>query len=587
MFFKKRKQLKKGELRDIDVDYVSLLFDDMNPANRKGYVFKCEDGKKRIIKGISKKYKSEVIGDTGYLYVTVMEPSVKDTQDDHANEIEVQKACEKFAKKGLTGKNDVNHNGKVVNDFFIPENYILKSADPVHYPNTKLKSWVQVIKCENLESELWKKVEKGQFNGVSLAGEANDIGDNHDEIIKSIEKSLASLVSLKKSADGEGSNEVAQQIEKLESEIAKLKDSNKTDDTSVEEVLKSIQKSIKETSEAVNKAISKSLKGEAEKELVVDKEILINGAKVVVKGSHKEIYKGIADVDGGQKMNILTPNTTSLFIDEVVESRGSDTLSDITVVPLIKDEKIDAGLIEDLIFKNSIDGALTGQEVGTSDIECPTGILFAEFMLGRDVVEFYKDKHGEEAFGAYVEQKIASKAEKALRTLLFKGDRTSANAKFKALNGVIKLASTGSDITEIDASTYDTWVKRFEHALLGFEDDILEEQENFNIYVSHRELIKIRTELGDRQTNAGDKLILEGGKISFTGIPVKGRLMPEGYIVAGLSKFIIIGYRTDAELKLEHHGSDWKYHWYIRVRPGITYVPNFVKVYQLVTPTQG
>ncbi|OPZ48742.1 MAG: hypothetical protein BWY95_00578 [Bacteroidetes bacterium ADurb.BinA104] len=78
-------------------------------------------------------------------------------------------------------------------------------------------------------------------------------------------------------------------------------------------------------------------------------------------------------------------------------------------------------------------------------------------------------------------------------------------------------------------------------------------------------------------------VLLEGGKVSFAGIPIKARLMPDEYIIGGLPKFIIIGYRTDAELKVEHHGSDWKYHWYIRIRPGITYIDGFVKVFKLTT----
>ncbi len=36
-------------------------------------------------------------------------------------------------------------------------------------------------------------------------------------------------------------------------------------------------------------------------------------------------------------------------------------------------------------------------------------------------------------------------------------------------------------------------------------------------------------------------------------------------------------------MKVEHHGEDWKYHWYIRIRPGITYVNGFVKVFKLTT----
>ncbi|MCK5850920.1 MAG: hypothetical protein KAH23_08395, partial [Kiritimatiellae bacterium] len=351
-------------------------------------------------------------------------------------------------------------------------------------------------------------------------------------------------------------------------------------DNALHEAVKSIEKSLNNLSITMNKAISKSINGEPGED-DGDKEVFINGDKIIIKSSHREIYKGIADVDSGKAMNILTPNNTSLFIDEVIGSKPSDTLADVSVIPLLKDEKIDAGLIEDLIFKNSLDGALTAQDVGTADLDCPTGILNAEFTLGRDVVEFYKDKYGEDAFGAYVEQHIAKKAEKAIRLLLFKGDRASATAKLKALNGVIKLATDAADITDINPTTYAEWTERFEQILLIFSDEMLEEQENFKIYVSHKDLIRIRTELGQRQTNVGDKLLLEGGKISFAGIPVKARLMADDYIVAGLTKFIIIGYRTDAELKVEHHGADWKYHWYIRIRPGITYVPNFVKIFQL------
>ena len=35
-----RKTVRKGELRNVEVELVSLLFDDMNPANQKGFVVK-------------------------------------------------------------------------------------------------------------------------------------------------------------------------------------------------------------------------------------------------------------------------------------------------------------------------------------------------------------------------------------------------------------------------------------------------------------------------------------------------------------------------------------------------------------------
>ncbi|MDP3115460.1 MAG: XkdF-like putative serine protease domain-containing protein [Candidatus Cloacimonadaceae bacterium] len=577
LFGNKSRIVQKGELRNVEVELVSLLFDERNPANQKGFVVKNANGRSFEHKINSTKFKSETSGTQGRLYVTLMEPNIHDSQGDYYTKEEIQKACDHFAKHGLVGKCDVNHNMQPVPEFAVVENYILKTADKEHFPDAKVGAWVQVLKCENLNSELWQKVEKGEFNGVSIYGRADDYSGTE----ASLTEIKNELNSLRKVAELNNNSEMQKGIAAITDRITELEKSSGT--VIVSEAIKSIEKSLKDLSVTMSRAISKSIPGEPdENQQNMDKEVMIDGNKVIVKASHREIYKGIADVDSGKAMNILTANTTSLFIDEVVGSQPGDTLSDISVIPLLKDEKIDVGLIDDLVFKNSLDGALTAQGVSTADLSVPTGILNAEFTLGRDVVEFYKDKYGEQAFGAYVEQHIAKKTEKAMRLLLFKGDRASGTDKLKALNGIIKLATTGTDVTELDSSAYVTFAERFEASLLAFGDEMLEEQESFKFYVSQKDLIRIRSELSKRQTGVGDRLLLEGGNVSFAGIPVKARLMPDNYIVAGLTKFIIIGYRTDAELKVEHHGADWKYHWYIRIRPGITYIPNFIKVFKVI-----
>lgn len=575
LFKRGTRRIRKGELRNVDVELISLLFDDMKPANMKGAVIKSADGKGHYKPlGATAKFKSEVVGTEGLLYVTVMEPDVVDAQGDTYSAEEVKKAAYHFARKGLVGKNDVNHNNQPVPEFVIAESYILKAKDDEHFPGSKAGSWVAVLKCEDLNSALWQKVQKGQFNGVSIAGYAEDEAAASNAAMVAELKSQMDVI--KKALGSKPTPETDKVLNTLQTRINELE---KADNSAAgTELIKAFTKEIKELSMTITKAISNSLKGEPEAE-AVDREVVIDGNKVIVKSSHREIYKGIAEVDAGAPMNILTPNTTSLFIDEVIASKPGDTLADITVVPLLKDETIDAGVIADLLLTNSLDQAAAAQDVASASIACTTGILTGEFTLGREIVEFYKDKYGEEAFGAYVEQHIARKAEKAIRTLLFRGDRSSGTAAYKGLNGIIKLATTASDVDAIDAATYPTWDERFEQVLLGFTDAVLEEQENFNIYVSHKDLIRLRSELARRETTAGDRLLLEGGNVSFAGIPVKPRLMADNYIVAGLTKFIIIGYRTDAELKVEHHGSDWKYHWYIRIRPGITYVPDFVKIY--------
>jgi hypothetical protein len=126
----KKKTIQKGELRNIEVDLVSLLFDDMNPANQKSYVVKSSDGKSYRHRFGSVKFKSEAVGTQGRLYVTLLEPDTPDTQGDVYNAVEVQKACDHFARHGMVGKCDVNHNLRPVGEFFVAENYILKAADP-------------------------------------------------------------------------------------------------------------------------------------------------------------------------------------------------------------------------------------------------------------------------------------------------------------------------------------------------------------------------------------------------------------------------------------------------------------------------
>jgi hypothetical protein len=578
IFGTKSRIVKKGELRNVEVELVSLLFDEMNPANQKGFVVKNASGRSFEHKINSTKFKSETSGTQGRLYVTLMEPNIHDSQGDYYTREEIQKSCDHFAKHGLVGKCDVNHNMQPVPEFTVVENYLLKTSDREHFPDAKVGSWVQVLKCENLQSELWQKVEKGEFNGVSIYGRADDYSGTE----ASLTEIKNELNSLRKVAEHNNNSELQKGITAITEKITELEKNSGS--ATVTDAVKSIEKSLKELSVTMSKAISKSIPGEPDgSQSNVDKELTIDGNKIVVKASHREIYKGIANVDSGKSMNILNPNTTSLFIDEVIGSQPGDTFSDITIVPLLKDELLDIGLVDDLVFKNKLDGALTAQDVGTGDISIPSGILNAEFTLGRDVVEFYKDKYGEDAFGAYVENHIAKKTEKAIRLLLFRGDRVSATAKLKALDGIIKLATAATKVTNLSKATYTDWAKRFEAALLAFSDEMLEEQESFKFYVSHKDLIRIRAELAKRETNAGDRLLLEGGNVSFAGIPIKARLMPDEYIIGGLPKFIIIGYRTDAELKVEHHGSDWKYHWYIRIRPGITYIDGFVKVFKLTT----
>ncbi|MFA6696287.1 MAG: hypothetical protein WCR85_06620, partial [Sphaerochaeta sp.] len=79
----RKRTILKGELRNVEVELVSLLFDEMTPANQKGFVVKNALGRSFEHKINSTKFKSETSGTQGRLYVTLMEPNIHDSQGDY------------------------------------------------------------------------------------------------------------------------------------------------------------------------------------------------------------------------------------------------------------------------------------------------------------------------------------------------------------------------------------------------------------------------------------------------------------------------------------------------------------------------
>jgi hypothetical protein len=216
------KILRKGELRNVEVELVSLLFDEMTPANQKGFVVKNASGRSFEHKINSTKFKSETQGTQGRLFVTLMEPNIHDSQGDYYSREEIQKACDHFAKHGLVGKCDVNHNMQPVPEFTVVENYILKTSDREHFPDTKVGAWVQVLKCEDLNSDLWQKVEKGEFNGVSIYGQADDYSDTESSLAE-IKNELSRL---RKVAEHNNNSELQKGITAITEKISELEKDN-------------------------------------------------------------------------------------------------------------------------------------------------------------------------------------------------------------------------------------------------------------------------------------------------------------------------------------------------------------------------
>ena len=592
--FGKKKQLKKGQLENIDVDLVSLLFDDHKPANRKGVVIKCDDVA-YVSRGHSTKLKSD---DEGRIFVTVMEPDVEDTQGDITSAVEIQKACERFSEKHATNSRiDINHNGKSTDACFVAENYILKTEDKLHFPDTKIGAWVQVIKFRDTACELWQKVKARKLNGVSLFGVAVTKEEAQSINIDAVKKELQDIIASLKAKNDET---MAPAIAELERQIAELDAKSKSDVTASR--LLEIEKGFDRLVTTINKAVNTTIKGEPTPP-EQEKEVIVGDTKVVIKSEKKDLYKALSGVDSGSKMNVLTDNLGQQFVDTVIDFSPEDVFTDITVAEINKDEQVDIGFLGDFIFRNVKDGNPDKNLVPELAMDVESHILKGTLSLSQDTVEFYKDKKGEAAFGAYVEQKLSQKIRKALKKIIFVGDRTSTDEHIKALDGfVVQMQNNVStidgetpteDFVEIPrAVTTDTkgnikkeaYTSVLTQCLESFTDDVLNDSDGFVIYASPKTIIRLRAEWGKQKD---ERLVYEKDKLYFDGIEIKPRHLPTDVFIMGLPQYLILGYRTDVNVKIEHSGADWQWHWFVRARFGTQYVSGgYVKCFAVVEQTQ-
>ena len=592
--FRRKKQLKKGQLENVEVDLVSLLFDEHKPANRKGVVIKCDDVA-YVSRGHSTKLKSD---DEGRIFVTVMEPDVADTQGDITSAVEIQKACERFSEKLAThSRIDINHNGKSTDACFVAENYILKTEDKSHFPDTKIGSWVQVIKFRDTGCELWQKVKARKLNGVSLFGAAISKEDAEEQ---SIAAAIAEMVKVLESLKAKNDESLQPAIAELERQIAELE--AKANSSTVEKRFSEIEKGFDRLMTTLNKAVNTTIKGEVAPP-EQEKEVIVGDAKVLIKSEKKDLYKALAGVDSGSKMNVLTDSLGQQFVDTVIDFSPEDVFTDITVAEINKDEQVDIGFLGDFVFKNVKDGNPDKNEVKQLAMDVKSHILKGTLSMSQDTVEFYQDKKGEAAFGAYVEQKLSEKIRKALKKIIFLGDRNSNDEHIKALDGfVVQMQNNVStidgetpteDFVEVHrAVTTDTkgnikkeaYTSVLTRCLESFTDDILNDADGFVIYASPKTIIRLRAEWGKQKD---ERLVYDNGKLYFDGIEIKPRHLPTDVFIMGLPQFLILGYRTDVNLKIEHSGDEWQWHWFVRARFGTQYVSGgYVKCFAVVEQPQ-
>lgn len=146
------------KLKKFKVDFISLLKEE-EPANGKAVIYKSNDGADfKFDLHLTKLRKDAKLG---YIYGTVYEPDVQDTQSDWADEEQITEAAELFLKEKRINMVDVDHNympgaGDVVQSF-------IKQGDDPRFPDSKNGSWCVVIKLADASKF-------DEIKGLSMAG---------------------------------------------------------------------------------------------------------------------------------------------------------------------------------------------------------------------------------------------------------------------------------------------------------------------------------------------------------------------------------------------------------------------------------
>lgn len=165
-----------ARLTELDVSFVSLV---KNPANKLDIVYKAANRY-----NITKSVKVEKTDPQGLIYGTVYEADKKDSQGDWADIETIRKAAHNFLIKGKNMNVDEDHNEKP-SGAAIVESFVADNA------------WKVTIKTDP-KSETFKKVLKGDYEGLSLMGIAKKVEEEPPAKEDDTSKSLEEIKQLKK-----------------------------------------------------------------------------------------------------------------------------------------------------------------------------------------------------------------------------------------------------------------------------------------------------------------------------------------------------------------------------------------------------
>ncbi|MGE6629841.1 XkdF-like putative serine protease domain-containing protein [Bacillus sp. NPDC077027] len=192
------------ELLNAKITHVSYVD---KAANQKQFFFMKSEGQPDFQKEVRVLTKAEDI--QRLVYGVVYEPNTPDAHDDFMSAEEIEKAAHGFMKdaRHIDKQHDFQEGvGEVV------ESYIAPADFKVGGQHIKKGSWVLVTRASK---DIWQQIQHGEITGYSMAGTADIIATEADELLsqQSNEKGLFSLLKnffLKEEATAEVSEQISQ-----------------------------------------------------------------------------------------------------------------------------------------------------------------------------------------------------------------------------------------------------------------------------------------------------------------------------------------------------------------------------------------
>ena len=178
------KKIEKAyELSDAKISFVSFV--DKAANKRQFLITKAEDGNTANFATQGKILKID--NETHYVTGVVYEPLKEDTHGNFMTEEEIRKAAHWFAKNGDSV--DLQHSFKEADGIAVVESYVAPCDMEIGGEVVTKGTWLITTEVEN--TDVWDKVEKGEYTGYSMGGR----GNYSEEDVELVEKSEKGLIA--------------------------------------------------------------------------------------------------------------------------------------------------------------------------------------------------------------------------------------------------------------------------------------------------------------------------------------------------------------------------------------------------------